>query len=199
MKKITLLFTFLLLNTSSYSATWKKILTEDKITIYAKEGLNKIIPFKAVGDISGNIEEILAHLKNHSQKHLWSPKLRSVKIHRQLSENKYVFSEYYKTPWPAYDREFLLFGEVRAVGTKSYILEAQSIKDEKLADDDYVQADVKILKLILKKKSENLTQISFEFHGDMKGWMPAWLINIIQKKWPLRFIQGLRRFHAKSK
>jgi len=60
-------------------------------------------------------------------------------------------------------------------------------------DGSYVQADVKILDVYLEKIGETKTKITFEFHGNMKGWMPTWLMNIIQKKWPLRFIQGLRK------
>ena len=36
------------------------------------------------------------------------------------------------------------------------------------------------------------TDISFEFVGDMNGWIPNWLMALIQKKWPFKFIEGLK-------
>jgi len=174
-------------------SSWKEIANEDKIKVYAKETQNSIIPFRAQGIIYSNIEVVLKTLKNYKIKHRWSPKLKSVKIHKDLGKEEYIFSEYYKTPWPAYDREFLLKGSIKQVSANKYRLVASSIDDKSLSDDGHVQANVELIHITIEKISEQQTQLDFEFHGDMKGWIPVWLMNIIQKKWPLRFIQALRK------
>ena len=103
-----------------------------------------------------------------------------------------IFSEFYKTPWPATDREFLLKGSVVYLNKNKVIFSASSIDDPELFNDEYIQAEVKTLEITLEKSNEQQTKITFTFLGDMKGWMPTWLMNLIQKKWPLRFIQSLR-------
>ncbi|MGB0453970.1 MAG: START domain-containing protein [Bacteriovoracaceae bacterium] len=177
----------------AFTNEWTKVAEEDGITIYTKQTKGAIMPFKAYGFVGASLEQVLKILRDHKKKHLWSPKLKNVKMHKALSKEEYIFSEYYKTPWPASDREFLLKGKIQKISDGSYLLSGKSIEDNSLKDNSHVQADVKTLNLILTQKAPDLTEINFEFHGDMKGWIPTWLMNLIQKKWPLRFIQGLRK------
>ena len=176
---------------------WYEIANQDGISILTTKTDLDVIPFKASGEIQGDINLIVDILLDHKKKNLWSPKLKSVKIHKALPEDEFIFSEYYSTPWPASDREFLLKGKIKQISTKKYALTAYSIQEggqlfNKFRDEDHVQAEVHYLNIFLEEKRPGVTEIQFEFHGDMKGWMPVWLMNLIQKKWPLRFIQGLR-------
>lgn len=198
MIKVVLALIFTL---SSYSlAQWKKVSAEDDITIFSLPAKSGVLPFKAVGTVKDNIEKILYILKDHKQKPKWAPKLDSVKVHHQLSKNVFIFSEYYRTPWPATDREFLLKGEIFRIDHNTVLLKAFSVDEtqdySRLKNKSYIQASVKYINLRLTKIDLNQTKVEFEFHGDMKGWMPNWLMNLIQKKWPLRFIQALRKQSA---
>lgn len=192
MTKLSLLVLVLLLPTALFAENWKKTFKKDNITVYADKASPGIIPFKAIGTLDYNIETVLSILKDYKKKQLWAPKLKSVKLHKEISNDEFVFSEYYKTPWPASDREFLLKGTIKEVGNK-YYLDAASVNDSKLKDGGHVQADVTKLYIVLEKIAENKTKISFEFKGDMKGWMPVWLTNLIQRRWPYLFIKGLRK------
>ncbi|MCP4915089.1 MAG: hypothetical protein GY909_18365 [Oligoflexia bacterium] len=184
--------TFLFLNLCLNSfASWQEVHVEDGITVYAQDGEHRIIPFKAEAILNAPAKKILEVLKDWQNKNKWSPKLKSVKMHNEDESTQYTFSEFYKTPWPATDREFLLTGSIKRL-PDGYLLKAKNANDMHLKDDDHIQADVKVLDFRIIKLTESTSKVMFEFHGDMKGWMPAWLINIIQKKWPLRFIQGLR-------
>lgn len=202
MKNISLFLILIQFSFNSYALSikdiWNPIANIDDIQIYSKAAKDGVLPFKANATINVNMEKVLYILKNHSTKHEWAPKLEKVTLHKQLSKNQFIFSEYYKTPWPATDREFLLLGEIERLSSKSVILKAHSIDQEAkfkaFRSEDHIQADVKYINVKLDKVSHNITNISFEFHGDMKGWMPLWLMNLIQKKWPMRFIQGLRKY-----
>jgi len=198
----TYLFVFialLFLSVNSFADGWKQIANEDNITVFSKDAKNAIIPFKATGIIHSSLRDVLEALKDTDSKNLWSPKLKSVKLHKILNQKEYLFSEFYKTPWPATDREFLLKGKIQKISNTMYEVSAHSIDNGKLANDDHIQAQVEYINIILEEVSPNQTRIQFEFLGDMKGWMPVWLTNLIQKKWPLRFIQGLRRHLKTSK
>lgn len=200
MKNIILIL-FITLPFLSISAEWKKIGEEDNIKILSLPPKQGILPFKAVGTINHDINKVLNILINHQTKHQWAPKLEKVIIHEQAGENTYIFSEYYKTPWPATDREFLLKGEIIKKPDGNITLKAHSVESEQkykaFASKEHIQAKVKYINLHLKKIAPKITEIQFEFYGDMQGWMPLWLMNLIQKKWPLRFIQGLRK-HAQK-
>lgn len=190
---IKTLFCILLLSTTLAFAkdqSWKEVFKKDGITIYGGKKVAGLIPFKAVGQINHPIKDLVGLLNDYKSKHEWAPKLKKVTMHKQLGADHYIFSEYYKTPWPAYDREFLLEGKLIQQGNQ-YIFDAKSTQDMSFADSSYVQADVRKLTLILTAVDSTKTHISFEFFGDIKGWIPHWLVNIIQKKWPYRFIQAM--------
>jgi hypothetical protein len=178
---------------SALSKNWKPLLSIEGIEVLGAERTEMgLIPFKAVAELDGTLEAVYDILVDMENKARWSPKLYFTKIHQKISENDYIFSEYYSTPWPAYDREFLMMGNIEK-GENYFLLTAKSVIDENFLNDRLVQADVQKLAIMVKKISKNKLQIEFEFLGHMQGWMPVWLINIIQKKWPLRFIQGLRK------
>lgn len=204
--KTTYLLTCILITLSSQvigaKEKWVKLANEDNIQIFSKTASNGVLPFKAEGVIKTNIETLLNILKNHKTKNKWAPKLDKVTLHESQKNNQFIFSEYYKTPWPATDREFLLAGSILRPNQNTVVLKAHSIDQNKtythLKSPNHIQADVQYINVILNKVSLHETRIQFEFHGDMKGWMPLWLMNLIQKKWPLRFIQGLRKYSAKQ-
>jgi hypothetical protein len=199
MKILILVLISFSLYASNPSSKWTEIVNIDQISVLGQENKSGVIPFKAIGIIDANIDEVLSALKDHKNKSKWSPKLKSVKIHKRMNDNEYIFSEFYSTPWPASDREFLLKAKISKISPNKYIIAAHSIDDLNFKNDDHIQADVKYLNIFLEEKSANQTTLEFEFHGDLKGWMPVWLINLVQKKWPMRFIQGLRSHIALKK
>lgn len=171
---------------------WQKFHQEGVISLYrSQERDSGLIPFRASGTFEGSLEDYLKVLLHHREKPQWAPKLKKVDVHKQMTPNRFIFSEYYKTPWPATDREFLLEGEVQFVSNSHVRLIAQNSTELSYVSEDHIKCDVKVLNLDLKRVASNKTSITFEFYGDMMGWMPVWLINIIQKKWPMRFLQGL--------
>lgn len=174
-------------------ASWKLVHEEEGIKVFSgsfqKSG---VIPFKAIGVVNAPISKVSETIEDDKLKPQWSPKLKDVVVHEKLNRDHIIFSEYYSTPWPAVDREFLIEGKILRHSESEVQYVGTSYKGQ-YADSDHIQADVKKLNFTLKEISENRTQVVFEFNGDMKGWMPIWLMNLIQKKWPLRFIQGLRK------
>lgn len=191
--KIFLITISTLLSFYVAAENWSLVHEEQGIKVYAGEYQKSgVIPFKALGVVNAPIHKVAELIENDQLKPEWSPKLKSVIIHERISKDELIFSEYYSTPWPAVDREFLLRGKIKRHSDEFIEYIGESI-DNHYKDADHIQALVKKLNFSLKKVDENRTHITFVFNGDMKGWMPIWLMNLIQKKWPLRFIQGLRQ------
>lgn len=179
---------------------WEKFYEKDGIELFRSQARQSgVIPFKASGVFAGDFLDYVSILFNHSKKPLWSPKLKSVTIHKQIATNQFILSEYYKTPWPATDREFLLKGSIEVLAPNRVLFRGENASEVEFARADHIVCDVKILNVLVEsvpadQNNVPRTRISFEFNGDMKGWMPIWLINLIQKKWPLRFLEGIREF-----
>ncbi|WP_127717116.1 hypothetical protein [Halobacteriovorax sp. HLS] len=177
---------------------WKFLQTYEGVDLYELQNSSEYAtPFKAIGTIPVDISSVIKSLLDIDKKHEWAPKLKSVELHKDLGKNTFIFSEYYRTPWPYYDRQFLLMGELKKEG-RTVTFKAKNYKDEKLIHDDHVLASVEILDFVLEEVSGG-TKITFTFNGDMGGWIPSFVSNIIRKKWPLRFIQALERLSKSGK
>tara|TARA_B100000927_G_scaffold290566_1_gene289761 strand:- start:1495 stop:2061 length:567 start_codon:yes stop_codon:yes gene_type:complete len=175
-------------------SVWTKVFEKEGISIYTSSNSQGILPFKAYATLEVNIKELYDILIDHKRKSLWSPKLKKLVVHETISGEEYIFSEYYKTPWPAMDREFLLKGKVFRYSDDKFILEASSVVRNDLKSRDHVQADVEKIFFSAEKVDSKNSKVTFEFKGDLKGWIPVWLSNIIQKKWPYRFLRSLENY-----
>ena len=170
---------------------WEFISDEQGVELYgATTKLDGQLPFKAVTEIKAPYQQIVMALMDYEQKPSWAPKLKSTKFHFQNSENQFAYSEYYETPWPFYDREFLLDGTI-VYGDNSVILEASNLTQTSFAADNHVQVDVAILRLEISPVSEGSSRVTFTFSGNMGGWIPNFVKNLIQRKWPILFLQAL--------
>jgi len=200
--KFTLFFLFIFGEPSFLRAktNWEFLLSQEGVQVFkgSSQGSSPI-PFKATGTLKFPLAKVLEALVDETRKPLWAPKLKRVHIHHKESDLSVVlFSEFYKTPWPAYDREFLLQGSLIHLSKNKILLKARSLNNSTLTDDNHIQAKVDKLNLLLEGIGSDETRLTFEFHGDMMGYIPKWLSNIIQRKWPLKFILGLRAYLNKE-
>ncbi len=182
----------------SSSNQWEQIDTVEGVTLFRSlEESNDLLPFKAIAKLNIPYEKIVMALVDAENKNSWAPKLKFTAIHNEISTNQFEYSEYYTTPWPFYDREFLLVGTVE-YKTDRILFTAQNSINKKLADKDHLLANVKVLEFVIIPLSRDRTQVEFTFSGDLGGWIPTFVKNIIQKKWPIRFIQALQSFIENS-
>ena len=170
---------------------WEPVLKENGILIEAKKVQSGVIPFRASTIIKSRLDSVFQVLTNLKDKSEWAPKLKEVRVHSEISRYEFVFSELYSTPWPAKDREFLLHGSVEWVSDDEVIIRARDAAGKAPADKSHVQAEVRRLDLSLFRLSEKETKVVFTFEGHLGGWIPLWLSNLIQKKWPYQFLLKL--------
>lgn len=172
---------------------WEYIQTYEGVDLYralpAREGG---LPFRATADLDVPYQKIVMALVDVERKGVWAPKLKSTTIHSQLSANDFEYSEYYTTPWPFKDREFLLRGTI-TYQPGQVLFAAVDSHNRRYARDDHVKANIAVLEFAVIPLSEEKTRVDFTFSGDLGGWIPGFVKTIIQKKWPVRFIQSLQR------
>jgi hypothetical protein len=173
---------------------WVYESTDDGVALYhqqdAAEGL---LPFKAVAELDSASEQIVLALLEAEQKPLWAPKLKGTTVHATLVANCFQYSEYYTTPWPFKDREFLLLGTITRQGD-SIVFSAVDAPDRHFRDDNHVQANIHELTFAIIPLAADRTRVEFTFSGDLGGWIPDFVQEIIQKRWPVRFIQALQGY-----
>ena len=173
---------------------WTYQLNEDDIKVSRgplnSEGLN---PFKAEAKIFYKMEEVLAAILDIKNRPNWVPKMDTIRHVSPLGDLEYHFIERYKTPWPAKDREFLLKGKTIIVSPKHTKLLAESDSKNLSLSSTHVEAFIKRMEISIYRIKMDETLVVFKMEANLGGWLPRWLTNLIQKKWPLRFIQGLKK------
>ena len=90
---------------NAYCSDWQHIGDNEGVSLY--RSLNEtegLLPFKADAELEVPYERIVMTLVDAEGKPDWAPKLKAMAIHSQISSNHFVYSEYYKTPWPFKDR-----------------------------------------------------------------------------------------------
>lgn len=177
---------------------WEEIDTIEGVTLFRSlEESESFLPFKAVAQLSIPYQKIVMALMDAEHKNLWAPKLKFTTVHNKISPNSFEYSEYYTTPWPFYDREFLLLGTVEYKKDR-VLFAARNSLNKNLADEDHLLADVKVMEFVVIPLSPDITQVEFTFSGDLAGRIPTFVKNIIQKKWPVRFIQAMQSYIKKT-
>ncbi len=176
----------------SSTGNWEQIDTIEGVDLFRSlEESDDLLPFKAIARLNIPYQKIVMALVDAENKNTWAPKLKSTAIHNEISTNQFEYSEYYTTPWPFYDREFLLLGTVEYESDR-IVFTAQNSVNKELADGDHLLANVKVLEFVVIPLSQDWTQVEFTFSGDLGGWIPEFVKNIIQKKWPIRFILAMQ-------
>lgn len=180
------------------TADWEQIDTVEGVKLYRSldESTDDLLPFKAIAQVDVPYQKIVMALVDAESKSSWAPKLKFTTIHNEISTNRFEYSEYYTTPWPFDDREFLLMGTVQYRGDR-ILFKAENSANKNLADKDHLLANVKTLEVAIIPLSATTTQVEFTFSGDLGGWIPTFVKNIIQKKWPIRFILAMQE-HIKN-
>jgi hypothetical protein len=178
----------------SSTTQWEQVDTIEEVVLF--RSLNEsddLVPFKAIAKLNVPYQKIVMALLDAENKNTWAPKLKFTTIHNEISTNQFEYSEYYTTPWPFDDREFLLVGTVEYKSDR-ILFTAQNSINKELADKDHLLANVEVLEFVIIPLSQDKTQVEFTFSGDLGGWIPTFVKDIIQKKWPIRFIQAMQAF-----
>jgi hypothetical protein len=179
-------------STDNRKENWKQIDSVEGVVLFRSlEEVDDLLPFKAIAELDIPYQRIVMTLVDAEHKNNWAPKLKSITVHNEISTNRFEYSEYYTTPWPFYDREFLLMGTVQYLRDR-ILFTAINSSNKQLADKDHLLANVKMMEVVIIPLSPDRTQVEFTFSGDLGGWIPNFVKNIIQKKWPIRFIQAMQ-------
>jgi len=177
---------------------WQHIGTHEDVDLYrALNETQGTLPFKAVALLDVSYDKIVMALVDAERKPQWAPKLKATAVHNQISTNCFEYSEYYTTPWPFKDREFLLSGTVSYQHDR-IVFAAVNSQNDRWARDDHLLANIQALTFEVIPLSAGKTKVAFTFSGDLGGWIPDFVKTIIQKKWPVRFIQSLKDHVAQN-
>jgi hypothetical protein len=128
--------------------------------------------------------------------------LRSQIVFKTSNKDSLIFHQSYDMPWPVTDRDFVLLVEPMFDKIeRRIVINVKSIEDDRVPEvQDIIRAhsDLTTWKLICVNKNCSTTAIDVATSADMKGTIPAFIINQLQKMWPTTTINNLRKLVEKK-
>lgn len=174
---------------------WEFMEDKDGIKTYRKSYANS--PVKGVGgeaEIDAPIGKILWVLMDHEHKNQWIDKFKEARTIEEVSPLTHIQYASFDMPFPVSDREFVYTYDFRVDSElNAVVVDVKSVENPKappVADGD-VRGEIVEGRYILKPMGEK-TFVQAEYLADAKGSLPIWIVNMVQKHWPYKTLNGLR-------
>jgi len=179
---------------SDEESKWRLIKNENEIRVYILETKSSdIIKAKARTIINSPMNNIKSILDDISHRHEWIPYLKNSKALTIYENNKRIEYSHFSAPWPASDRDFVYQIELLSESNKQLVYKMRSIESSLMpVNKNRIRAELYESIYTLTALNKETTVVDLVFHADPKGWLPNWIINIIQRVLPYKILRNLK-------
>lgn len=188
---------WLLLLTPLFSVadSWELVKNQDGIRIYTKQVADSpIIMAKGIVIIDAAPEAIAQVLDDNTNHPKWIPYLKTSRQLQFISDKERLEYNLFDAPWPASNRDFVF--RVTSVPGKQKHSTIFSMKSESAPlmpeQEGIVRGLLLESRFELTAMAPGKSQVTLLFQTDPRGWIPAWIVNIMQQAWPYKVLKGLR-------
>jgi len=173
---------------------WRQVTNDKGIQVYTIDIPNTdIVKAKAIAQIKSPLAKIRQELDNIESRHEWVPFLKQSKLIVVNSATKRLEYSLFSAPWPASNRDFVYSLELVKESSDQLVFKMHSIKTDMMPENKkHIRGEIFESIYTLTKINENLTRVELSYHADPKGWLPSWIVNIIQRVLPYKILRNLR-------
>lgn len=197
-KLITSLFLLLYscISVAEEQVSWEIINQDDDILIYTKQLADSpLIAVKAVSTLDADMLKVVNIINNNQKFTEWVPRLLTAYTLESNSPNEWIEYILLDAPWPLKNREFVL----KKTMTTSHENDSTKINFQSVdstlnpSDDDNVRAIIYDGSFTITTINDNQARIDIIAHADLKGLIPDFIKNYLQKVWPLYTLRRLKK------
>tara|TARA_Y200000002_G_scaffold361902_1_gene348449 strand:+ start:215 stop:925 length:711 start_codon:yes stop_codon:yes gene_type:complete len=147
-----------------------------------------------------SIERIAYVLDDTESKKEWVSRLKEeTRLEENPSSYRSIAYQHYNLSWPVSDRDYVIESKwtvMKDMKLPTAILSIKSIiRDDVPEIEGRVRGQLDRLVYKLEKLKSNQTRVTVEIMVNPKGLLPNFMINLIQKEWP---ITTLRQLNAQA-
>lgn len=186
---------------SKTEAEWEEISCRNGIRVLSREMPGSdIIAFRGDVTINADIGTVINVINDKSRRKEWVDRLLASSTLKQDSSLESIEYTKISCPWPISDRDFVF-------RSTTYLDEERGKVVMDMSSVDYpamppikgvVRGETRHSVYTLIRIEDGITRVEVEFYGDPKGWIPAWVTNIFQKRWPEKTLTRLRNYTARK-
>lgn len=173
--------------------SWEHVNREDGVEVYRKESSSSpLVAFKGVTVMDAPLDKILWILADNDHRTEWIDLCAESRVLEQVSQHEFVIYQRYSLPWYLTDRDYVYRAQAVRDADGTVRLNLASCEHPKAPATIGIRAQLIESSYVLTPLGANRTRVSVEIHTDPKGMVPDWLVNLVQKSWPLKTLQGIR-------
>lgn len=175
---------------------WEFMEDKEGIKTYRKTYPNS--PVKGVGgeaEIDAPIGKILWVLMDHAHKSEWIDKFKEARTLEETSPLTHIQFAAFSMPFPVSDREFVYSYDFKVDSDlNAVVVDVKSVETDKAPPvrEGAVRGEIVDGRYILIPEGDK-TFVQAEYLADAKGSLPTWIVNMVQKHWPFKTLDALRR------
>lgn len=173
---------------------WQLIKYKDGIKVYIIDTeYSDIVKSKTTTLVKAPLNKVKATLDDIDARHEWIPFLVKSKALSEYKNNKRIEYSHFSAPWPASDRYFVYEIELFYGSDKQLIYKMISVESSlKGEDNNKIRGTLYESSYTLTPLDKETTAVELVYHADPKGWLPTWIINIIQRVLPYKILRNLK-------
>lgn len=193
--RLFLLTSCLIFTLSAYAQPeWQKIKDENGILVYsaAVSGSN-IIKVKTVVIINAPLTHIRKILDDAPRRTQWVPYLDLSNVLKCISKTERLEYSHFDAPWPISDRDFVFRIRLQHKQKNKLVFSMESEQSPlRPTQPGIIRANLikSIYTLIALRPRQ--TRVELIFQADLRGWLPDWMMNIVQRHLPFLMLKNLR-------
>lgn len=179
---------------SAEADKWQLVKDEEGIKVYKYESADsEIIKAKSIIQINSTITAVEKVLNNIEYRHKWIPYLEKSRLIEKKSETESIEYSLFSAPWPATDRDFVYSLEQITNLSQNKVYRMKSVNSKLMHETKTsIRAELYESVYTITAIEDDVTQVELTFHANLKGWLPNWISNIIQKSVPYKTLYNLR-------
>lgn len=176
----------------AHAASWEKIDSEDGIDVFKKDiAGSKLHAFRGTALVDGPMEKVMWVLGDNTHRTEWVDRLKKSVVLEQRSEYEAVIYQHFGSPPMISDRDFVYVAKAYSKSDGTAVLDINSTTHPKAPSTVGVRGELKDCSYMLTRKGDK-THVDVSIILDPKGALPAWVVNLVQKSWPMKTLTGLR-------
>lgn len=185
--------------TPALANSWEKIDDEDGIRVFRKEVAgSSVVAFRGEATFEAPIEKVLWVLGDNAHRTEWVDRLEKSVVLEKKGPYESIVYQHFSLPFPASDRDYVYRGKATRDKSGVVTLLLESVTHPKAPPTVGVRANLIKSRYLLTPKGKDRTFVVVEIHTDPRGSLPSWLVNLVQKSWPMKTLKGMREHLKKS-
>lgn len=188
-----LIFLTTLLFSPGVAMGWESLGDRDGVQTYRQSVSDSdLYSFRGVTTVAAPIGKVFDVIVDRERRLEWVDRLIENRELSMAHEYDQVIYQIFDLPWPLNDRDYVYRAKAYQPAPGEVVVQMKSLDSPLAPPTAGVRAVLDYSTYRLRKISDQATEVEVEIHTDPKGHLPAFIVNLIQKSWPRKTLEGIK-------